>query len=199
MTDYSRMIAVTNRSYFAGQAEPEQAFLSALGQVLKKKPRALILREKDMDEDSYAELAGKILSLFPESPLILHSFPRAARSLGVKRLHLPLPLLKKLRAEDGELLQSFSLLGCSVHSAEEARFAFFCGAGYCIAGNIFETGCKPGKAGMGLDFLRSIAEAVPIPVYGIGGVNEKNLPQLLSAGAAGGCMMSGFFGAEKLC
>jgi len=31
-----------------------------------------------------------------------------------------------------------------------------------------------------------------VPVYAIGGVNEERLPEILSTGAAGGCMMSGF-------
>ena len=66
------------------------------------------------------------------------------------------------------------------------------GADYVFAGNIFETDCKKGLPGRGLEFLENVCEAVNIPVYAIGGISEEKMPQILGTGAAGGCMMSGF-------
>ena len=40
--------------------------------------------------------------------------------------------------------------------------------------------------------VREICANCPVPVYAIGGINEERLPQVMEAGAAGGCMMSGF-------
>lgn len=59
-------------------------------------------------------------------------------------------------------------------------------------GHIFATQCKPGLPPRGLALLKEVCTHSPIPVYAIGGITLANLPQVLEAGAAGGCMMSGF-------
>ena len=51
---------------------------------------------------------------------------------------------------------------------------------------------QEGLKGKGLEFVREICKACPVPVYAIGGINMERLPQVIDAGAAGGCMMSGF-------
>ena len=66
------------------------------------------------------------------------------------------------------------------------------GADYAFAGNIYETDCKKGLAGRGLDFIKSVVEIADFPVYAIGGITAARMPEILQAGAAGGCMMSGF-------
>ena len=43
-----------------------------------------------------------------------------------------------------------------------------------------------------LSFVKEICEACPVPVYAIGGIRETNLGDVMAAGAAGGCMMSGY-------
>ena len=75
---------------------------------------------------------------------------------------------------------------------EDMQFAVSSGATQIVLGTIFETECKKGLKGKGLDFVREICEACPIPVYAIGGISMERLSQVMDAGAAGGCMMSGF-------
>ena len=72
------------------------------------------------------------------------------------------------------------------------QFAVQCGATQIVLGTIFETECKKGLKGRGVAFVEEICRQCPVPVYAIGGMNEKRLPQVMEAGAAGGCMMSGF-------
>jgi len=67
-----------------------------------------------------------------------------------------------------------------------------CGATYVFAGNIYKTDCKIGLPGRGLDFLAQVCSVSTIPVYAIGGVTPEKMPELLMAGASGGCMMFGF-------
>lgn len=177
------MIAVTNRQLVRGD------FMEQLERVCSVSPRAVLLREKDLSPDEYRELAAQVqeVCLAHDTPLILHSFSGVARELGTGRIHLPLPLLKEL--DDPS---EWDALGTSCHSMEQMREAVSLGATYIFLGNIFETDCKPGLPGKGLDMLREVCAACPVPVYGIGGISEKRLPLLLDAGAQGGCMMSGF-------
>ena len=66
------------------------------------------------------------------------------------------------------------------------------GATQIILGTIFETECKKGVLGKGVEFVREICQKCPLPVYAIGGMNLQRLPLVIDAGAAGCCMMSGF-------
>lgn len=183
---FGKLIAVTNRNLC------ERTFEEQLGRVAALKPRAIILREKDLPEAAYRELAATFLQICARGNVkgILHSFTGVARELGCKALHLPLSLLEKCSAE----LRDFDTVGASVHSVGEALRAEQLGATYLSAGHVFATACKPGLAPRGLDFLRQVAHAVKIPVYGIGGIrlDEAQLELLLKTGAAGGCVMSGF-------
>ena len=194
----SKMIAVTDRHVFDSAPDPEEAFFGQLVRVFRAEPRAVVLREKDLSPEAYLALASKVLSLKEhlctgsDVPLILHGFPEAARALGVSAIHLPLSMLVSLHETAPAVLSRFRTIGASVHSPEDARTAVSCGATCLFAGNIWETGCKPGKAAAGLEYLRSVVSAVDVPVYGIGGVTPERMPQILETGAAGGCMMSGF-------
>ena len=190
------MIAVTDRHLFDRAKDPEaavNAFLRAL-LLLTPPPRFIVLREKDLREQEYLDLADKFLS-FPNPgkvPIVLHHFAGAAKTLSVPRIHLSLNRLEELASADPAFSDFFSTIGCSVHKKEEAVRAEALGATYLFAGNVFETSCKEGLAGRGLPWLREIVSAVRIPVYAIGGVTEENLPEILSSGAADGCMRSGF-------
>lgn len=175
------VIVITNRKLCFGN------FLSRLEQLAQAKPGLIVLREKDLDEEEYTNLAQKVSVICSrcQVPLALHSYPEVAKSLHVSHLHLPLSLLK-----DRELPSGISQIGTSVHSIQDAITATALGASYLIAGHIYPTGCKPGLPARGLDFLKNICQTVSLPVYAIGGINMQRVPSVLKQGAAGLCIMS---------
>ena len=81
-------------------------------------------------------------------------------------------------------------IGTSIHSVDDAVFAESHGADYITAGHIFTTDCKKGLPGRGVDWLKSICNAVSIPVYAIGGISDANVSLLSNCNIAGYCMMS---------
>ena len=166
-----------------------EPFLDRVAAIAAARPAALILREKDLPEDQYQALAAQVMSLCRQAgvPCILPPFVEAARALGARAIHLPLPVLRTLSA--GERA-AFPALGASCHSVEEAREAVALGATYLTAGHVFATTCKAGLPGRGVEFLAQVCAAVPCPVYAIGGVGPENLPALAQAGAKGGCVRS---------
>ena len=119
--------------------------------------------------------------------VVLHHFPQVCQRLGVPRLHLS---LKELEACP-QLRDRVELLGVSVHAPEEAVRAQALGADYVTAGHVFDTDCKKGLPGRGLDFLRAVCGSVDIPVYAIGGIGPDSLADVARTGAAGACLMSG--------
>lgn len=81
-------------------------------------------------------------------------------------------------------------IGTSIHSVEDAIFAESHGADYITAGHIFTTDCKKGLPGRGINWLKSICNAVSIPVYAIGGISDANVSMLSDCNISGYCMMS---------
>lgn len=180
---YDNLIVVTNRHLYT------KPFKEQLLDILKGKPKAIILREKDLNNRTYTALAKDVSTLCRKKgvPFIIHNHIAAAEALGVKNLQLPYGKAELIPS----IRKQFSLIGVSVHSVLEAAEADRLGADYLIAGHIFATDCKRGLAPRGLDFLKSIVSCTEKPVYAIGGINESNYEEVLSAGARGYCMMSG--------
>lgn len=186
---YEHTIAITNRALVEGD------FLEQMQKVIHLHPHAVILREKDLPDDAYEALAEKILCLCDEEGVrcFLHSRIAVARKLGCRRIHLSVPVLEAMSEEERiGLKHDFAEISVSCHSLEDVDIAVKNGATQIILGTIFETECKKGLKGKGLGFVEAICKACPLPVYAIGGISLERLPQVRKAGAAGGCMMSGF-------
>ena len=154
-------------------------------------PKAIVLREKDLSEKEYEQLARQVMQICQKhgTQCILHSFSNVAIALGAVAVHMPLPLLQKMTPQEKS---HFQIIGASCHSLEEAKEAQDLGCTYITAGHIFLTDCKKGLPGRGLSFLEEICKAVRIPVYAIGGISSQNIESVRKTGAAGACIMSGF-------
>ncbi len=186
----SEIICITNRHLVS------ENFLDRIEKTAFAKPSAIILREKDMFEEEYAEIAEKVLRICERYSVtcILHSFVNAAKNLGCKRIHLPLSILREMSENNKKY---FTVIGASCHSVAEAVFAEQSGCAYITAGHIFPTDCKKDLFPRGLDFLREICSCVSIPVYAVGGINVHNFKDVISTGCEGGCMMSEFMKCEN--
>jgi len=184
--EYKR-IYVTNRHLADG------SFCLHIENLLKgnSRPDMVILREKDMEEEEYKALAKNVMKICHDNGTvcILHLFKDVAAELHADGIHLPYPVFSGM---DGEERKKFKKTGVSIHSEEEAFNAQKLGASYVIAGHIFKTQCKEGLEPRGTRFLKGVCQKVDIPVYAIGGIDEKNAGLCIEAGAAGVCMMSGF-------
>lgn len=180
---FEHVLAVTCRA-LCPDALPVQ-----LARIAAAHPAGIVLREKDLSEADYSALAAEALRICRAAhvPCILHTHAAAARRLGCEAIHLPLPVL----TADPGCAHGFSVVGASVHSVPEAETAVRLGATYLTAGHVFPTDCKAGVPARGLDFLRAVCAAVPVPVYAIGGITPQNAAACMAAGAAGAAVMSG--------
>lgn len=185
----SDILCVTNRTLC------REAFLARIEKIAAAHPAGIILREKDLTEEAYRELAVRAMALCEkfDTPCILHNFTKIAIQLKASFVHLPLPALRTLSPEDK---RRFQKIGSSCHSVEEALEAQRLGCNYILAGHIFDTDCKKGLPGRGLDFLESICKSVSIPVYAIGGIGAGNIRAVRKTKAAGACVMSGLMTCE---
>ena len=189
MCSYEHTIVITNRALVKGD------FLEQLERVLRLRPHGLILREKDLSDAAYTALAKEVLALCRKEEVLcfLHSRIPSAKELNCRNLHLSVPALDAMMPEERrQLREEFDRISVSCHSMEDMQFAVECGASQIVLGTIFETDCKKGLKGSGTGFVREICRACPVPVYAIGGITPERLPEVMEAGAVGGCMMSGF-------
>jgi len=182
----------------------------------------ILLRESDLPEHEYENLARKTLEIIAEcgssARLVLHTHASVASKLGTGELHLPFAKFmasggkRAVNLADLNLVKSGSVsadkdeisgtyvpnltqnlkIGVSVHSLQQALSAQELGADYVVAGHIFDTPSHALERGRGLKFLREICEKLSIKTYAIGGINFENLSEIKDAGAAGAYMMRGF-------
>ena len=185
------LICVTNRHLCNGD------FLTRIEEIVKYKPKAILLREKDLEESEYETLAKNVMQICKKEnvPCILHNFVDVALKLKADAIHMTFANLRIMSRQDKE---KFYSIGASCHSVEEAMKAESVGCTQIIAGHIFDTLSKKDLPPRGLDFFQEVISMVTIPVYAIGGINKDNIQSILECGASGACVMSGPMQCESI-
>lgn len=75
------------------------------------------------------------------------------------------------------------LVGVSTHTIEQARSAVLDGADYIGVGPVFASATKAFPELAGIEFVRQVASEITLPAFAIGGIEAKNVDQVLAAGA----------------
>ena len=238
MDDF-KLICVTNRKLCKGYEKYGfDAFYDRISEIVNMKqdirPASIILREKDLSEEEYREVAKRLKTICDRAGVVFcaHNYALVAEELGTPA-HFPLHVLEKL-VRDKKISKTnprnFGMLneisngmpdeisngmpdgrsnsildrrseiynlmryGASCHSVEDALCAYKLGCDYVTAGHVYITDCKKGLAPRGIDFLKKMCDSVPIPVYGIGGIDLESdkIDEVKQAGAKGACIMSGY-------
>lgn len=178
------VISVTSRA-------DSRDFFKSVEDIAKSDVEAIILREKDLNENEYFLLAQKVQKICRKygKKLIIHNFFDVALKLEIPYVHLSFSIFLTY----ADSLKGFKQIGTSVHSTDDAVLAEKKGADYVIAGHIFATDCKKGLEPRGIKFLNEICTCVSIPVYAIGGINDNSVLELSKVqknNFSGVCVMS---------
>jgi len=156
---------------------------------------SLTLREKDLNKNEYLKLIEKIYPICQKYKinLILHQNYdlNLDDKYKIDGIHLSYNIFKSLNENiKAELIKKYKRIGVSIHSLNEAKEAESLGASYVVAGHIFETDCKKSLEPRGLKFIEDLSSTLTIPIFAIGGIDEKNSLSVIDSGAFGVCMMS---------
>ena len=156
---------------------------------------ALTLREKDLNKNEYLKLIEEIYPICQKYKinLILHQNYdlNLDEKYDIEGIHLSYSIFKSLNQNiKVELIKKYKRIGVSIHSLEEAKDVESLGASYVIAGHIFETDCKKGLEPRGLKFVKDLSSTLTIPIFAIGGIDEKKSLSVIDSGAFSVCMMS---------
>ena len=156
---------------------------------------ALTLREKDLDKNKYLNLVKKIYPICQKYKinLILHQNYdlNLYGKYNIEGIHLSYNVFKSLEENiKTGFIKKYKKIGVSIHSLEEAKEVEILGANYVVAGHIFKTDCKKGLEPRGLKFVENLSSVLKIPIFAIGGIDERNSQSVINSGAFGLCMMS---------
>ena len=175
----------------------EKIFLAYEKKIILKKFEivSLTLREKDLDKNEYLNLVEKIYPICKKHKINLILHQNYDLNLDdrymIKGLHLSYEIFKSLNKNIREdFIKKYKRIGVSIHSLDEAKEVENLGASYVVAGHIFETDCKKGLEPRGLKFIEDLSSALTIPIFAIGGIDEKNSQSVIDSGAFSVCMMS---------
>jgi len=161
-------------------------FEAALESALCGGARGFQLRE-DLPLDELHELATRAARLCRkfEARLILNNNFEIARAVAasgcLSGAHWKANAISEVPRNAAQNI----LRGVSVHTVEEAQRAHENGADYLQFGSVFPTQSHPGAPAAGLEGLRAVCDATPLPVFAVGGIDKLNARSCLENGAHG--------------
>ena len=144
---------------------------------------------------SSSDLSSFLTSLiekgFPKSKIIIHSDVHLLEQLHLSHIHF--------REMDEDAFSYKSThpeieVSMSTHSIESVKAAYEHDLDYVFFGHIFKTPSKPNQLPRSKAEIQRVLE-IPIPIYAIGGITEKTIPQL-PHGFKGICAISFFMNAS---
>lgn len=187
------LYAITDRKWLGGETLESQVEKAISGGATM-----IQIREKDLDEKAFFDEAEKLLTLCRAHtvPLIVNDGVRLAMRIGADGVHVGQSDMnaRDVRAIIGE----DKILGVSVHSVEQALAAQKNGADYLGVGAVFPTNTKENATVISRETLKSICNAVSIPVVAIGGITKDNMRELHGTGIAGVSVISAIFSQKDI-
>lgn len=184
---------VTQEDLSAGRSTTEVVEAAIAGGV-----DAVQLREKHATARRRYELGRELRRLTAAAgvDLIVNDRIDLAAAVDADGVHLgaedlPVSVARELLGD--------AVIGRSVSSVEAAREAEAAGADYLGVGAVFATTSKDvpdEESGIGLARVEAIADAVDVPLVGIGGITVENAADVVAAGATGVAVISAITGAD---
>ena len=166
---------------------------------LRVKPPAPASGKPTLSHRELLETAKTIRNLTRhyKASLIINDQADIALAAEADGLHLgqdDLPL-----SEARRILGENKVIGISTHSLEEAERAWKEGADYIGFGPVFTTETKgESLSPRGAESLKQVVDAIDLPIIAIGGINEKNIGEVIEAGANGAAIISSITTAEDI-
>ena len=190
---FYKLMLVTNR-----QNIPLSDYLQFIERCATSGITAVQLREKQQTQE-FLMMFGQALKRILDPlhiPLIINDDIELALELEASGVHLGQtdgdPLLARNR------LGTNKIIGVSIDSADNLMKANNLPLDYVGVGALFTTTNKNNvKTHWGIDGLQQLAPNSQHPIIGIGGINEHNAADVLSAGAHGIAVIAALHDAEN--
>lgn len=191
--DSLKLYAVTDRSWLNGDTLAHQVSMAIEGGVTMVQ-----LREKEMEYDDFLKEAKEIKEICHKNNVVflINDNVELAKEVDADGVHVGQSDLEagNVRA----ILGKDKIVGVTAKTVEQAKAAEAAGADYLGSGAVFGTTTKKDAKPMSMELLKSITEAVDIPVVAIGGIDSSNAAGLADTGIAGIAVVSGIFAKKDI-
>ena len=187
------LYAVTDRSWLGTESLYSQVKKAIDGGIT-----FVQLREKELAQEAFYKEALEIQALCREKniPFVINDNVALAKKIDADGVHVG---QEDMEAGDvRSLLGPDKIIGVSAHSVEEALLAEKRGADYLGVGAAFSTNSKKDVSCISHETIRDICQAVQIPVFAIGGINETNIEELKGTGICGVAVISAIFAKKDI-
>jgi thiamine-phosphate pyrophosphorylase len=180
------------------QALKERNHVEAAAQAIHGGASVIQLRDKLTSKKELLPVAKQLNDMCAEHKVlfIVNDHLDLAIATGADGLHLgqddlPVKTARKLLAMD-------KILGISARTVADALSAEADGADYIAVGSIYPTASKEEATVVGLERLRQVKQAVSLPVVAIGGINQDNAAEVMTAGASAVAVISATLQAKDM-
>ncbi|MEO5329739.1 MAG: thiamine phosphate synthase [Magnetococcus sp. THC-1_WYH] len=164
---------------------------AAIAQAVAGGVTHILLREKDLDDREWIQLANSIRQSLAglTAHLLISGRPHLLQATGAIGVHLPQDGIDV--AKTRAILGEGKLIGRSCHDDASAKQAFAEGADYITLSPLFFTHSHPNVTPLGLEKFSKILRSLHQPVLALGGINTHTIQQALTTGAHGVAMVRG--------
>lgn len=135
------------------------------------------LRNKHIPKaDIFVQAKRLMAERLAHVPVIINDYLDIAVAVQADGIHTgqdDLPIAVQRR-----ILGPHRLIGRTTHSLDQGLIAEVEGADYVSVGPIWETPSKPGRPGIGFDYLAEAATALTIPYVAIGGIDGESAARI---------------------
>ena len=188
-----RLYLVTNR-----YQDSLESFLEKIETACRSGVTIVQLREKNLTTNQYYQLAKQVKEITDayQVPLIIDDRLDVCLAVDAAGLHigddeLPVSVARQVLGPD-------KILGVTAKTVKRALEAEEGGADYLGTGAIFPTTTKENAPITLISTLKTICQAVAIPVVAIGGLTSENIDQLIGTGIAGVAVVRDLMQAEDI-
>ena len=162
--------------------------------ALKSGIKIIQYRNKKVNNKEFLETAKKIrATCLNKAIFIINDRFEIAKKIKPDGVHLGQKDMDFRKA-----LKYFPIVGVSTHNVNQAVYAEKNGATYIGVGPIFSTPTKPDRPAISIKELIKIKKKTNLPLVAIGGITEKNLPDVIKAGADSAAFITELKNAKNL-
>jgi thiamine-phosphate pyrophosphorylase len=168
------------RLYLCTPARPDLA--SFVDASIRGGVDVVQLRDKSLDARPLLRAAAQVLAVCREHgvPFILNDRPDLALEAGADGVHVgqddaPPALARRILGPD-------AIVGLSTHAPPEVDASLAEPVDYVSAGPVVPTPTKPGRPGVGLDYVTYATRTTHRPVWVTGGASPDTVGDIIAAG-----------------
>ena len=165
-------------------------------QLVEAKVDLIQLREKQLNDRQLVEVGLQLSELTRDTATrwIMNDRADLAVAAGADGVHVGQDDLSVAAAR--QIVGATRMVGVSTHRLEQAQQAVLQGANYIGVGPVFPSQTKQFDSHVGLDLVRKVAAEIQLPAFAIGGVNQRNIGEIVEAGLCRAAVQQGVVGAD---